>query len=280
MLKTSDQLELQMKKVLFILSFIFMTNAHATFTIDNITQTQIDNLTEELGANFIFSTISSAKATGDLLPAVGVEAGIVVGATDSPNWFQIIRQEDPTTDIDKLPYLNFIGAVSFRPLGLTFELGFIPEKSSDGATIKNTAVGVKWTFIDHGLYQFATRIHHTSNELSFVDTDAVAGGSVKGTTSFDTSITGIQLLAGANLLGFIEPYAGIGFVKSSTDTKLSANLTVNDVTLAGKLDTDSSHSSFHMVAGAVFDLFLINLGVEYMNALGTSRIAGKFSINI
>lgn len=271
-----------MKFLMAIVVTIFFSNQlfAGSFTLDNISQKEIDDLTEELGADWVFTTVSSAKATGDLIPMVGVEVGVVAGVTDAPRWAQLIKEEDPDTDIDKLPYLNIIGSVSFRPIGLTVELGFIPEKSSDGATIKNTALGAKWTFLDHEIYQFAVRGHYNSNELSFTDSPSVAGGSIVGTTSFKTSTMGVQLLAGANLLGILEPYAGLGFVKSSTDTNLSANITVADISLVGTASAKSSHSSVHFVAGAVIDLFVINFGVEYMNALGTSRIAGKFSINL
>jgi hypothetical protein len=272
----------KMKIFTTFLFIIFSLNlVHAgSFTIDNVSQQEIDALTEELGADWVFTTVSSAKATGDLIPMVGVEVGIVAGVTKAPKWAQLIKEEDPSTDIDKLPYLNFIGTVSFRPIGLTIELGIIPEKSSDGASIKNTAIGAKWTFLDNVLYSVAARVHYNSNELSFIDTVNVAGANTVGSTSFDTNTYGAQLIIGADLLGTIEPYAGLGFVKSSTDTNLSANVTITDITLTGSRAIKSSHSSAHIVAGVVFDLFIVNLGVEYMNALGTSRIAGKFSINL
>lgn len=251
-----------------------------SFTIDNIDQAEIDALTKELGADWIFTTISSAKPTGDLLPLVGIEVGVVAGVTEAPKWAQLIKEQDPSTDIDKLPHLNFIGTVSFRPLGLSFELGVIPETTKDGASIKNTAVGAKWTFLDNVLYQVAARVHFNSNELAFVDTSAVAGGNAVGTTRFDTNTFGAQLIIGGDFLGLIEPYAGLGLIKSSTDTNLSANITVTDTTLSGSRALNSSHTSAHFMAGVVLDLFIVNLGVEYMNALGTSRIAGKFSINL
>ena len=251
-----------------------------SFTIDNIDQAEIDALTKELGADWVFTTVSSAKATGDLLPMVGVEIGVVAGATSAPKWAQLIKEEDPTTDLDKLPHLNFISTVSFRPIGLTVELGIIPETSKDGASIKNTAIGAKWTFLDNILYQVAARVHFNSNELSFVDTTTVAGGNAVGSTSFDTNTYGAQVIIGGDFFGIIEPYAGLGLIKSSTDTNLSANVTVTDVSLVGSRAIKSSHTSAHFMAGVVFDLFIVNLGVEYMNALGTSRIAGKFSFNL
>ena len=277
-----DQKGVPMKIFLtsFFALFFVTTTMAGTFSIDNVSQQEIDALTEELGADWIFTTNSSAKPAGDMLPLVGIEVGVVIGVTEAPKWAQLIKEEDPNTDIDKLPHLNFIGAFSFKPLGLTFELGFIPEKSSDGATIKNTGLGIKWTFLDHIIYQLAVRGHFNSNELSFVDSSAVAGGSAVGRTAFETTTMGVQVLAGADLLGFFEPYAGLGFVKSSTDTKLSANITVTDISLVGNRAIDSSHSSVHFLAGAVFDLAILNIGLEYMNALGTSRITGKFSINI
>ena len=183
-------------KILFtVLALSFSLNsAHAgSFTIDNVNQSEIDALTKELGADWVFTTISSAKPTGDLLPLVGVEVGVVAGVTDAPKWAQLIKEQDPTTDIDKLPHLNFIGTVSFRPIGLTVELGLIPETSSDGASIKNTAIGAKWTFLDNILYQVAARVHFNSNELSFVDTSTVAGGNAVGSTKFDTNTFGAQV---------------------------------------------------------------------------------------
>ena len=262
------------------LLFTFQSFAASNFSLDNISQQEIDNLTEELGADWVFTTVSSAKPTGDIIPGFGFEVGFVVGATDSPNWYRLISEEDPATSIDKLPHLNFIGTFSIKPLGLTVEFGFIPEKSTDNASIKNTALAAKWTFIDNILYQFAVRGHMNSNELSFSDSTAVAGGNAVGRTAFETSTLGVQFLAGMDLLSIFEPYAGLGFVKSSTDTSLSANITVTDASLSANRNVESSHSSLHFVAGIVFDLSAVNLGVEYMNALGTSRIAGKFSINI
>ena len=67
----------------FFALFLVTTTMAGTFSIDNVSQQEIDALTEELGADWIFTTNSSAKPAGDMLPLVGIEVGVVIGVTDS-----------------------------------------------------------------------------------------------------------------------------------------------------------------------------------------------------
>ncbi|MBT5093888.1 MAG: hypothetical protein HOM21_06585, partial [Halobacteriovoraceae bacterium] len=97
-----------MKKTIGLLAFLLLSsNLYAgNFQLDNISQSEVDDLTRELAADWIFTTVSSPKMTGDLIPGFGLEIGVVAGITEAPTWEKLIKEEDPDTDIDKLPYLN------------------------------------------------------------------------------------------------------------------------------------------------------------------------------
>ncbi len=276
-----------MKKNLFLLLSLMISlplYAGSNFQLDDISQKEIDDLTEELAADFVYTNVTSAKVTGDIIPLIGFEVGVVLGVTDAPTWNKLIKEQDPNTTIDKLPYANLYLSASFKPLNLSFDLAMIPEQKSDNAYIKNTAVAVKWTFLN-GPLQLAVKTHFTSNELGYTDTinnSSTANLNITGKTSFDTTIYGAQILAGADLV-VIEPYIGLGFVKSSTDTKLEAlgSTTIFDQTVTANAEgaVESSHSSVQIIAGVALDLFIPNFGVEYMSVHGTTKITGKFGLS-
>lgn len=260
-----------MKKILNTFFILVISHTYADFSLDDLNKADLDNLSKEYSANFMHTSVSGASSLGEIF---GFEIGLVGGVTDSPKLNELIKETDPSEDNEQLPHAGILGMVSV-PFGITGELSFIPSQSSDNFEFQTTSLALKWNFSEYlpiPLIDIAARMHYSTSEFKY--TDRV--DSVDTTVTLDQSVFGAHLVASASLV-LVEPYAGIGFARGSTDLGTSGNVTIFDTTFTSSTSQSTSVTSAHLFAGVQLNLLFVKLGGEYSRAFGTNRYTGKLS---
>ena len=263
-----------MKRLIVLLSFItFSTVLAEGPSFDNLTNTDLDNISKEFSANFVHRAVSPASTLGDIF---GFEVGLIAGITDAPDIAAITQREDPTnTDpFDKIAHAGLYGSVSV-PFGITAELVLLPEQDLGDVSISHTSFGLKWTFSKYlpiPMVDLAIKGHFSSSEMSFSDTV----DSVTTTVSLENSTMGATLLGSVNLLVF-EPFVGIGYVTRDTDLTASGTAQIFDSSFtlnqAGSVDGSSSQ----VLAGVQVNLLIMKIAAQYENVFGTSVTSAKLT---
>lgn len=261
-----------MKKI-FILFSLFSTLIYAEgLNFDNLSQTDLDNISKEFSANFVHRPVSPASTLGSIF---GFEVGIIAGITDAPKVGAIGQREAPTEKkIDQLAHAGLYGSVSV-PFGLTAELVLFPETELGDVTFSHYSAGLKWTFSDTlgiPLVDLAIRGHVGKTEASFSDTvDAV-----NTTVSLENSTMGIGLLASTDLL-IVEPFAGIGYVTRDTDLGATGTARIFDTTFTANQTASSDGSSTQFLVGVQLNLFIMKIAAQYENVFDTSVTSAKLT---
>ena len=93
---------------------------------------------------------------------------------------------------------------------------------------------------------------------------------------YGTSTYGLNLTAGADLL-FLEPYLGVGWVKTSADLSYQGSTSIFDNTFTSGDQANTKLSSTHLFGGLQFSFFLIHLSAEYAYVFDTHKYTGKLS---
>ena len=199
--------------LVILLSFLVVHSAMAaTPSLNLISKEQADAISDEFAANFVHTHVSGASSLGTVF---GIEAGLMAGLTSTPKLNAVSQSFDSTAEIDKVPHLGLLAAVSV-PLGFTGEITYIPSTESSDFSIEHMSYGIKWTFTE--VFDFfldmAVKVHGSSSKVSFndiVNNSSTGNSNVDTKIQYETSSFGYQLLASKKLL-FVEPYVGIGQV--------------------------------------------------------------------
>lgn len=275
-----------MKLLLLILSLSFYATAIAgDYSFTNIGQSDFENISKELSANFTHTSVSPAAALGSIW---GVEAGLILGVTKTPDINKLVQEFDSSVDADMLPHAGLLAIVTI-PFGITGELSFIPEQDTNDVEFSTASIAAKWTITNHffsnPLVDVAIKGHLSSSSLSFkqvINNYSTSNIDVDGTIKFDEQVYGAHLVANAKILPIITPYIGIGFLRGKTELEIDATGTATifdqSYSLSDMQKNEVTSSSSHFFLGAQFSVLLVRFGLEYSNLFGTNKYTGKFSL--
>jgi hypothetical protein len=259
---------------------ILATSAQADIKFDQITQSDLDKIANELSANFAHSTVSGASSLGKLF---GVQVGLVGGMTKTPDIDSFVKRVDATQTADKV-YNAAISAQVTVPFGITAEASYFPSMGSDSFKFGNMGLGVKWTFSDllsDWPVDVAVKANVTTTTLSFKQTinNASTGNvPVDSTVEYKNTILGYGLFV-SKRLPFVEPYLGICMLSSKSDLGVAGQGSIFNQTFTSSQSASSSPSGTMLTLGADLSLLFIRLGAEYSSLLGTSRYLGKLAFS-
>ena len=274
-----------MKKFILVLLMLaplmtptFAQEDDSDFSLDNLSQADFNGVAEEFGANFVHSTASGASSLGNVF---GFEIGVLGRMTGAPQVEGLVKEQDPDSDISDLYDAGLVAIVSI-PFGITAELTFLPEIDLGDLDINKTTFGLKWTMTD-GLFvlpfNLALRAHYSTASISYKDTlnnDSTGNTDVDAEIGIDSKSYGFNVSASIDAF-VIEPYAGLGFVSSTTDLGVTASGGANIFTFTDSQSASSSKSGVHYFAGAQVNLLAIHLAAEYSNVYGIDRYTAKLS---
>ncbi len=232
----------------------------------NLTQADFDNAIRELSANSSYHSVTGAGTLGTIF---GFEIALVGGLTNTPEINALSKRVDASADVGRLPHAALLLGASV-PLGFTGELLFFPEMTFSTVKYSQFGASLKWTATEALVLPFnlAVRGFITSNKMSF---DQQLSGS-NHTVTQENSQTGIQLLASPSL-PMVEPYIGVGLIKANGKMNVTGASTIFAFTTSQS--AESSPTATQLLLGVNVNLLLVNLGLEYSSAFGTSSYNAK-----
>ena len=264
---------------LFIIIYLSSLIAFSqTPSFEDISDSDLDTIVKEFSTAFVHTTATPPTSLGKTF---GVEAGILVGASESPGIEAISQRVDPNSEIQYMPHLWLIGGVSV-PFGISVELNILPELEVEGLKMSHLSTGLKWSVTDQFLkdlpFDLAIRTYYTRSEISYEDTvsDANFPLTTNINVAFENTMIGGDTLFGVDA-GLVEPYLGIGYV--NTEGKLSGRSSTGtpyslfDDQISS--EKSSTQDSVRLIAGASFHLTAFNVSVEYTNVFSTHRLSLK-----
>ena len=267
--------------IFFVTLFLVPTLYAQVPSFDSMSDEDLDLVVKEFASNFVHTSATPPTSLGKLF---GVEAAVIVGATESPGIEQLSKQVDPSSDVPYIPHAWLLGGVSI-PYGVSVELNVLPELDLGDLKMSHTSVGLKWSVTDQFFknlpFDWAVRTYYTKSEISYQQT--VSNPSFPATSNVNVSFEN-TMIGGDTLIGFdlsvIEPYVGLGFV--STDGELSGVAATStpyslfdDLTSRSK---SSKQSSERIIAGCQFNLALMSVGLEYTRVFSINRLSAKLGL--
>lgn len=250
-------------------------------TLDSISNEDLDTIVKEFSTGFVHTSATPPTSLGKVF---GVEAAMIAGINESPGVEAISQRIDPQSEVKYLPHLWLLGGFSV-PYGVSVELNVLPELDIENLKMNHMSAGIKWSVTDKFLkglpFDLAIRTYYSKSEMSYVQT--VSNPSFPATStvkvSFENVMVGGDTLFGVDL-GMLEPYGGVGFV-STTGTLRGTATTSTPYSLFDDLVSDqkeSKQSSVRLLAGCMFHLTALNIGLEYTNLFATHRVSAKLGV--
>lgn len=258
----------------FVILFFFTQSLHAGApTFDNLTDADMTTIAKEFSSLFVHTSVS--PPTKSLL---GVQAAIVGGVAATPGIHDISKRIDPNSNINYAPFAWLYAAIGL-PAGFTAEANILPSFKSNGLELSHYGGALRYSLTEQLLpmlpFDLSVRTFYSQSKIAF--TQYIAPGTVN--VDFSNKMMGAEALFGVNLL-FVEPYVGMGFVRSNTELVGASTV---DPTFSMFVDNVSrskatSINSSRVIAGLQFNLTILKIGLEYNNVFGTNRYAAKVGI--
>ncbi len=252
-------------------TMLFTSPAVADLGFSNVTSAQLEQIIEDLSANFAHTAVTGANTQGSIF---GFQIGVVGGVTQTPQLDTLVSQFDSSADSAGLPHGGMVGILSV-PFGITLEAMIIPSMELSGSTFSNTGMALKWTISDSIPLPIdvALRAHYATTDLSY--SQLVSGVDTK--VNFTDTITGFQVLAGLNLL-MVRPYVGVGTISGDGELEVSGSQTIFDTSFTAGTKASKKVNSTQFLVGAEVSLLLIKLGLEYSSQFDTDRYTAKIAV--
>lgn len=251
-----------MKRIGVLAIALFASTAFADPQLANLTDSQFEDISKEMSANFAHSTVLGASNLGDVF---GFQVGLVAGMTSAPKMKDIVSSSGGS--MDSLANAGIMAAVSV-PFGFTFEAVSLPKMSSNGSSIGTLSLGVKYKMNDLIPVlpvNLALRVTQTSSDFKF---DQAGMGSVEN----KNTITGFGILV-SPMLPVVEPYAGISMLSASNKLGTSTSSVFAD----SSPEKTKKLSGTQILAGVDVNLLFFKTGLEYSNAFGASKYTFKLA---
>ncbi len=239
--------------------------------LDNLSEASFEDVVKELSTNFMHTSVSGAGTLGDIF---GFEVGLIGGVTKTPNLNSLVQAVDSSAKVDQVPHAQLLGVLTV-PLAITIEAGLVPKIGSDDFKFNSFSLAGKWTpteLLWEWPLNVAVKGSLTKAHVEF----ATSSGGGETSYEYDNTIMAVSLLASKSFV-VVEPYVGVGYVKSTGDlgatgTYSSTLFTFTDATSASE---DVSGTMFQV--GAEFKLIVVKLGLEWTKLYDADRYSGKLS---
>ena len=238
-----------------------------------ISKNDFEQIAREVSANFTHTSVSGASSLGSVL---GLQFGLVLGQTKTPNLNTLVKRGDPNLNVDEIIHGGLLGQVSI-PAGVTFEGLILPSVGSADFKARNTSLGVKWTLtqllldlpVDVAVKAFYTKASlHTKQRV----------GGVDQTIDFDDKMLGFAVLVSKNL-GIVEPYFGLLQNKATSDMSYNGGANIFSSTYTTSQSASVNLHTTGYVLGAEVKLLFFNAGAEFTRIFGTNRYTAKLAFS-
>ncbi len=270
-----------MKRPLLICLFtLTCAIAHADPALDNLSQEDLEEVSNEIAANFSHTAVAAPETNG----LWGIEVGLVGGTTNSSKLKKLINEAGGNgKDYGRIPHAGLMARVHI-PFDFFAELSFIPESEVEDMDIQNGTMAVGWNvgrFFDWPL-DVALGVQGSASELSFKQTlnNASTGNTdVDADVSFKSKTSSAWIGVSKTFL-FVTPYAKIGSFKSESDVEVDTASGNGDIfSFTNQQKEDSSATGTFTAVGVNVQLLLFRLGVELSRSADVGRASGKLALS-
>jgi hypothetical protein len=242
-----------------------------TPSLSNLTQGEADSIAKNFGNAIVFRSLEPPSSNGKIW---GFGIGLAVDVTSAGDVNSVLRAHGGQ-DISVLPAGDIVATLQ-GPFGIGAEMGFLPRMSISGFSFKRTAFNAKWTFTDLLLrdktpFDAALRLGFGKNEFNYGQT--ISG--VQDTVSFDSKALRAELAMSRKFL-FIEPYIGLGLLKTSSTLSNTATTTLFNFQLSDSYDY--SKSSFLFNVGTEVRLIFLTIAAQVEWAFGETTTSAKLGL--
>jgi hypothetical protein len=242
-------------------------------TLQNLTKSEVEDVSKEFAANFSHTTVSAPTTEG----IWGLEAGILAGRIASPALKEVVDSAGGEGSDFSYTYHAGVFARAHFPLDLFAELTYLPAMTIEEVDVENKSIGFGWNaggFFGLPL-DLAIGAAFSNAEVSYTQgaTPSFPGESqIKVTPKSQMYFVGMskQFL-------FFTPYAKAGVARSTTDVSVNTNFPLFSFT-NDQSETLTS-TGFYGVIGANVQLLFLRLGIEAARILDVQTLTGKLSLS-
>jgi hypothetical protein len=251
-----------------VLALVSMGVFAATPQFDNLSDSDVEDISKEFSANFSHTGVSAPETDG----IWGVEVGFVAGKTASPDLKDVIEDSGGDGDDFKTLYHAGLMVRAHFPFDIFAEINMLPEKEISGVTVKNTSFELGW---NAGAFftlpvDLAVGLNMANSEMSFEQTQPVTSE-----ISIESKTKMLWVGVSKTFL-FFTPYLKVGTASSDSDVKSSVAGIFADPAETKK-SVDSSGG--YLALGANLQFAFLKLGFEAANIMGVKRASGKLSFD-
>lgn len=258
-----------MSRVILLVALLCSRPVFANLGFSNLTDSDVKQITRDLGANFSHRSVSGASSLGAIF---GVEAVLVAGSTASSN-INELSVRSGGGELKSIATAGLLLGVSV-PFGVTFEYLGLPNFEVAGARFSGNSVGLKWQMNDVIPIlpvNLSLRLNNSTSTFGFTQD---LGGGLNGDVSSDTTVQEASLYFSPKL-PFVEPYVGLGMVSAKGSMSFTGN---NSIFTVGN-SASATVSGTKMAAGVSVQLPFFSFGLEYVTLFGTTGYGAKLGVS-
>lgn len=261
-----------MRKLLVVATALISTNLFAAGPVfDNLTKSDVENVTREFSATFSHTGVSAPETNG----LWGIEVGVLAGQSKSPDLKKVVDASGGDgSDFKNLYHAGLMARAHF-PLDLFAEVTVLPQQKLGEVKVKNSTFEVGWNaggFFNLPL-DLAVGLNFANSEMSLTQDPTL---TIPTSSDIDLkSKTRILWVGVSKTFLFFTPYLKVGTVKSDSDLKATAAIFQNPA--IQKEDATSSGS--YLALGANLQFAFFKFGVEASKIMDVNRATAKISLD-
>jgi hypothetical protein len=256
----------------FVALILMGLPGHAqSIPLQNINQSDMENLVSDFSANFRHTSVSGASPLGHIF---GFEVGLVGGVGKTPKIQNLAHEADSSANVSQLPHAEILGMITV-PAGFTIEGGLTPKIGNSDFKFNLYALAAKWTptelFFDLPV-SLAVKAQMSKSHLDFHQTI----NSVPTDFSYDNTVTALSAIVSKDFI-MVEPYFELGVMSGKGNLDVTGSGTVFDTSFTTSQSASAKRTSTYWSLGAELKLLVVKLGAEYSHAYGDNSFTGKLS---
>lgn len=268
----------------------------AGFNLDNLAQTDVDNIVSEFAANVNHTVVAPARNYYNPEEEYMLEAGLVTGQTSTPRIDKLVQQQNDGDDLKQIYNAGAVFGLAWRH-GLALEAVVLPNIGNGQIWFYNYSGAVKWTFTDVFYEAFRWRYKEWfpvdaaarfAGQFSRLQANFDVNNATTGSLTLPSTVTYKNLSFNGSIMiskrfyEFYEPYAGFGYVWTrgtlNIDSAFSDAVNIFDIEgISSQQDVKSIQTSMMATLGLALHYFNWSLAGEWTRAFATNRIAVKFT---